>query len=65
MDFYFQIRNKGGCLSDEMLTTNANQFCGAFLEQVGLDEIKSDKYKSFKLSNGWLDMFKKRHQIVS
>ncbi len=58
-----QIRSKDGSVSDEHLVSKAKKFKEAFLKQTGVTAEFVSRYESFKISNGWLEKFKSRHQI--
>jgi hypothetical protein len=36
----------------------------SFVEKLGTDPIKAEEYKNFKISNGWLEKFKKMNIIA-
>lgn len=58
------MRSKDGALTDEMLMQKASSFRESFLEKLGNDPIKAEEYRNFKISNGWLEKFKKRNNIA-
>jgi hypothetical protein len=51
------VRSKDGALTDEMLMQKASSLRESFLEKLGNDPIKVEKYRNFKISNGWLEIF--------
>ena len=58
------MRSKDEALTDEMLMQKAAILRESFVEKLGNDPIKVEEYKNFKISNGWLEKFKKRNTIA-
>jgi hypothetical protein len=59
-----QICSKNGVLTNKILLRKATTFKDLFVIQFANDKKKAKKYRSFKISNGWLVKFKRRHNIV-
>jgi hypothetical protein len=58
------VRSKDGALTDEMLMRKAAILRESFVAKLANDPIKVEEYKNFKISNGWVENFKKRNTIA-
>ena len=63
-NWFLVLRARKMFITDSMLLRKVNKIHGEIIEDSNMSLTAREPYKTFKCSNGWLQNFKKRHDLV-